>query len=269
MLVIGWLDGRPANRLVREGQGERAGELAAAWIQRAASLPRWLGPPCGAGYALYQAGRSVAALGAADAALGSAARALAGKLARAQPRDEAPRLVHGTLYDRHLLDLGDGPGVIDWQRAGQGPLELDAGMFLATVWRLGLRDPAAAPEAARAEQAFLAGTAGLIDERALAWHRAVALLRLAGKIYVVSRRKADWLTRADALLSEAARVAERVAPSGRVARAEPAAAPARFALKISALELVLQALSARPATAGELDQIRRLLAEMSAEKGSR
>jgi len=128
-----------------------------------------------------------------------------------------------------------------------------------------LRDPAAAPEAARAEQAFLAGTAGLLDERALAWHRAAALLRLAGKIYVVSRRKADWRTRADALLSEAARVAER-APSGRVVRAEPAAAPARFALRISALELVLQALSARPATPGELDQIRRLLVEMSAEK---
>jgi len=133
------------------------------------------------------------------------------------------------------------------------------------VWRLGLRDPAAAPEAARAEQAFLAGTAGLLDERALAWHRAAALLRLAGKIYVVSRRKADWRMRADALLSEAARVAER-APSGRVVRAEPAAAPARFALRISALELVLQALSARPATPGELDQIRRLLVEMSAEK---
>ncbi len=90
-------------------------------------------------------------------------------------------------------------------------------------------------------------------------------LRLAGKIYVVSRRKADWRMRADALLSEAARVAER-APSGRVVRAEPAAAPARFALRISALELVLQALSARPATPGELDQIRRLLVEMSAEK---
>ncbi len=144
------------------------------------------------------------------------------------------------------------------------------------MWRLGLRDPAAAPEAARAEQAFLAGTAGLLDERALAWHRAAALLRLAwhraaallrlaGKIYVVSRRKADWRMRADALLSEAARVAER-APSGRVVRAEPAAAPARFALRISALELVLQALSARPATPGELDQIRRLLVEMSAEK---
>jgi len=128
-----------------------------------------------------------------------------------------------------------------------------------------LRDPAAAPEAARAEQAFLAGTAGLLDERALAWHRAAALLRLAGKIYVVSRRKADWRMRADALLSEAARVVER-APSGRVVRAEPAAAPARFALRISALELVLQALSARPATPGELDQIRRLLVEMSAEK---
>src|SRR2546422_1824195 len=45
---------------------------------------------------------------------------------------------HGTFYARHVLDQGDRVGVIDWERFGRGPLELDAGMFLATTWRYGL-----------------------------------------------------------------------------------------------------------------------------------
>src|SRR5207249_906708 len=176
VLVIGWLEGRPANRLIKEGQGARAGELAASWIRRAGSLPLRLGPHCSSGWALYRAGRSVAALDAADPALGTAAKALAAMLARGQPKQDAPRLIHGTLYDRHILDLGDALGVIDWQRSGQGPLELDAGMLLATIWRTGLGDQATAAQAARAEQTFLAATAGLLDERALAWYRAASLL---------------------------------------------------------------------------------------------
>ena len=275
VLVIGWLEGRPLNQLVKEGQGERTGELAASWIRRVASLSLKLGPRCGVGYALYHAGRAVTGLAAVDPALGSAAKALAGKLARAQPEDHDPRLVHGTLYDRHLLDLGDGPGVIDWQRAGQGPLEFDAGMFLATLWRSGSHGPDGAAEAARAERVFLARTAGLLDEAALAWHRAAALLRLAGKANLMSRRKPDWRARASALLAEAERLAERVGQSGSGRRTE---SEAGAALKGSPLELVLQALSStlngaaldfalralspRPATPEELVQMRKLLAEV-------
>ena len=38
---------------------------------------------------------------------------------------------------------------------------------------------------------------GVIDwQRVLAWHRAAALLRLASKVYVVERRKENWLDRA-------------------------------------------------------------------------
>jgi len=56
------------------------------------------------------------------------------------------------------------------------------------------------------EAAFLGGTDGLLDERALAWHRAAMLLRLANKI---NRRPSnDWLARANTLLAEAARLAE-------------------------------------------------------------
>ncbi len=61
-------------------------------------------------------------------------------------------------------------------------------------------------EVAHAEQSFLAGTQGLFDEHALAWHRSAMLLRLARK---VARRKNEenWSARAHALLMEAARFA--------------------------------------------------------------
>jgi aminoglycoside phosphotransferase (APT) family kinase protein len=163
------------------------------------------GPPFGVGHMLRRAGKWVAALGAADASLGDVATALVATLARAQPKESAPRLVHGAFHDRNVLDLGDGPGVIDWQRFGQGPAEIEAGKFLAAVSRLAL-DECLAPAAAQAEGAFLDATAGLLDERALAWHRAAALLSLADRL--LTRRKAGWLARAHALLARATQLTE-------------------------------------------------------------
>ena len=255
VLVIGWLEGATVHDLVKQGRGQRAGELAAQWVRCAASLPVRLGLPYGAAHILSGARDWVSLLREADPTLGDAATRLAASLAQVQPREDTPRLVHGTFYARHVLDLGDGPGVIDWQRFGQGPLELDAGMFLATVWRLGLDHEALAGEATRAVTALLEGTRGLLDERALAWHRAAALLRLASKVHVVKRRKTDWLARAHALLAEAARLAEEARQSEPVRPVKARALRPKFA----ALELVLQALSTRPATPAELDEIRRLL----------
>jgi len=116
-------------------------------------------------------------------------------------------------------------------------------MFLATLSRLRLLHPAHAGEALRAEQAFLEGTRDLLDERALAWHRAAALLQLTERLPTAGR--GDWRERAHALLGEATRLAER----------------AEVPFRAPALELVLQALSARPATREELDHIRALLRE--------
>jgi len=56
-------------------------------------------------------------------------------------------------------------------------------------------------------------------------------------------------------LVEAARLAEEARPAEPVKRAKPRV------FKLRALELVLQALSTRPATPEELDQIRKLLEE--------
>jgi hypothetical protein len=208
MLVFGWLEGPTAHQLVEGGQGERAGALAACWLQRVASLAVALGPPFGAARILDKSRKWVAALGAIDPALGTAAAALAGTLKRTQPKEGASRLVHGTLYARHVLDLGDGPGVIDWQRFGQGPPEFDAGVFLATIWRLGQHDKTLAGAAARAERVFLGGTQDLLGARALAWHRAAALLHFAERASKLTpRRPGDWLARSHAMLSEGARLA--------------------------------------------------------------
>lgn len=143
-------------------------------------------------------------MGAADPTLGTAAKTLIEALERREPNEPNPHLVHGTLCARHVLDLGDATGLIDWDRSARGPLELDAGMFLASIRRCALADEALADEAALAERAFLSGIAAVVDERALAWHRAAALLRLTEK-YVLHRPD-DWLARAHVLLSEATRL---------------------------------------------------------------
>jgi hypothetical protein len=257
VVVIGWLDGPTAGDLMKRGEGRRAGELAASWVRRVATLTVSLGPPRGAADILHRTRAWAANLHAADPVLGATATVVAGMLALTQParrprrvrgglgtlvdivrdrargwaaglrasdpamrvaagalpltpartraNESAPGLVHGTLYARHVIDLGDGPGVIDWQRFGQGPIEFDAGTFLATVWRTGQTDELLAPEAARTEEAFLAGTAGLMNAWAVAWYRAAMLLRLAEKY---GRRGGAELAHAHALLREAVRQTE-------------------------------------------------------------
>jgi aminoglycoside phosphotransferase (APT) family kinase protein len=218
LLVLSWLEGPTVHQLVKDGQGERAGELVARWLRCVASLSMTLGSPRGAAWRMEQAGRWLAALSAADPDLRAASVALAGRLAQTQPEEGAPHLVHGSLYDRHVLDVGDGPGVIDWGAFGQGPLELDAGIFLATISRIAIRYEALARDAERAKEAFMAGTLGLLDERALAWHEAMTLLRLAsnvvtpaGKERLRAKGKHDQaVARAHTLLREAERRVEVV-----------------------------------------------------------
>jgi hypothetical protein len=293
LFAISWLEGRTAHELLKSGEGERAGELAARWLQRAASLPLTLGPSRGAEQMLERTDKWVAHLAAADRGLGTAAESLAGILARTQPEEPVRHLVHGRLYDRHILDLGDGPGLIDWQRFGQGPLELDAGMFLATLFR-GMYSGSRLAAVLRAQEAFLAGIAGVVDEGVLAWHWAAALLHLAARKCKPARRKqVDYVARAEAMLGEALRLAEGAASpeseavpdaaallardinaavqrSGRgnpVSAGEPPLAErlaaALCGFKGWTLELVLHALSTQRATPEELEQIRKLLDEMS------
>lgn len=203
VMVLGWLEGPSAHQLVKEGQGERAGELAARWVARASSLRLNLGPVIGPPDVLRRAEKWASRLQSADPGLGIAAAALRGALARAQPTAQVLSLVHGTFYDRHIFDLGNGPGVIDWQRFGQGPPEVDSAMFLATVSRVGRRHETSTDDAVKAADVFLRETAGILDERRFAWYRAAALLRLAARL--LNRRPRDWRARAEVMLGEAER----------------------------------------------------------------
>lgn len=82
--------------------------------------------------------------------------------------------------------------------------ELDAAMFLATVWRAGLSQRSLAGETSKAEEAFLAEMAGLLVKEVLAWHRSAALLRLADLTIKPTRRHGNWQAQARGLLAEAA-----------------------------------------------------------------
>ena len=175
---------------------------------------------------LYQAGVSAGVLGASDRLLGADAKEATKKLIRRQPAEKSRQLVHGTLYARHILDLGDGPGVIDWQQFGQGPVEVDAGMFLATISRLAFRHPDVADEAARAEETFMARTRGLVDVRIVNWYRAAGLLHLAGSGLKTGLRRSVPTPEAHALVAEASRRAELLIGSHPILLAE---APTTFA----------------------------------------
>ena len=205
LLALGWLDGPTVNQLIKEGHGEHAGELASRWFRRAASLSMLHGHSYGPGSVLRRAPTWVGRLAEADAMLGAEASALLQELVRTLPPAGSPGLVHGTLYGRHIIDTGEGPGLIDWDGFGHGPLEFDAGVFLATVWRIRLTGSDMECAVTRAEQAFLAGTVGCLDPRALAWYRSAALLNIAHRLETRSKR--NWKARALTLLQEAGRSA--------------------------------------------------------------
>src|SRR5256714_6544483 len=124
VLVIGWLEGPTAHELVKQGQGRRAGELAAQWVQRTASLPVKLGLPFGAAGMMHETRAWIGTLGTADLSVGAAAPALAEALARTEPRDDGRvGLVHGALYAPPILVLGGGPRAVGRHRLVQGPRE--------------------------------------------------------------------------------------------------------------------------------------------------
>ncbi len=99
-----------------------------------------------------------------------------------------------------MLDLGGGPGVIDWDSFKQGPLELDAGTLLGWLSRHTSGHPALAAAVAEAEAALLEGISGLTDEGALLWYRAAALVKFAVRLAL---RKPDRRPRSATLLAEA------------------------------------------------------------------
>jgi Phosphotransferase enzyme family len=203
LLVMGWLEGANGHDLIEGGRATRAGELAATWLRVESGLSVKLGRSYGPDAALQEVERWTRKIGRVDSVLGADASAVMTGLRAAPPLNPHEGVRHGDFSPEHVLDLGDGPGVIDWDSFRRGALELDAARFLAALsWLAGERSGRVESTAAAAA-ALRAGLDGLLDERALAWYRAGVLVRLAKKLCRETPRPAGWRERARSLLTEA------------------------------------------------------------------
>jgi hypothetical protein len=203
LLVTAWLRGASGRELIDAGRPARAGELAAEWLRVESGLSAEFGRSYGAEAALQDVAQWARRIGRADAELGTHASAVHARLREALPPSAHRGVRHGDFSPEHVLDLGDGPGVIDWDGFRRGALELDIARFLAALsWLAGER-PGLSERAAKASAALVSGVNGLLDERSLAWYRAAVHVRLAKKLCREVPRRAGWQERARSLLAEA------------------------------------------------------------------
>lgn len=199
LLVFERLDGPIGRPLI--ARGSRVGELAAGWLGRQWAAGVAVGREYGAGHFLLRLEGDALAVSAASVALGEAAAAVLARMTALLPQPSEPVLVHGSFSVNHVIDLGAGAGILDWDGSCQGPRELDAATFLATLAReagagAGLADPAS-----QAADAFRANLAGDLDPPALAWFEAGARLRNARHLCVLGLP--GWERRSEVLLASA------------------------------------------------------------------
>ena len=138
----------------------------------------------------------------ASSTCGAATATLVERLQLLLPGPSEPVLVHGSFSVNHVLDLGTGAGVIDWDGSCQGPRELDAAAFLATLARVAGGDEAAlSAPAAESAAAFRHRLADELDPAALAWFEAGSLIHNAR--HLCALRRPGWEARSEALIARA------------------------------------------------------------------
>jgi phosphotransferase family enzyme len=199
IVVLTRLDGAHGEVLI--ARGPRVGELAGDWLARQWAAPVDVGLPYGPAPFLARVERDCAPVVAASPRLGAAAVALLAALGEHPPPERDPALVHGSFSVNHVIDLGAGAGVVDWDGFVQGPPELDAATFLATLARAAGGSPALAVSGALAAAAFRDSVTAALDPDALAWYEAGARIRNARHLCVL--RPAEWEARAERLLATA------------------------------------------------------------------
>ncbi len=202
LLVTEMYAAPPITELVERGECDRAGRLAAQWLRATATPGLTLGDPYDPPHALEDIHRYVCTIGSAAGELGGRAGAVWDRLAADIPPPGYSDLRHGSFYLSHVFDLGDGPGVIDWDSFRQGPVEVDAGMMSAMAARWAVRRPNHAGAAQRAIAVFLDEVDDLVDPARLRWYRAAALLKFAS--YLARRRPDGWAVSAASLIGDAA-----------------------------------------------------------------
>ena len=199
LIATEWLDGRPLGELIAGGSGRRAGEIAAEWLLTSRASNITLGDRYGPETHLRDADRWTRVLASRDAALGEAAAAALQGLRKRVPRGVPYGLAHGSFYPSHVLDLGSGPGVIDWDDFTRASMALDAGMFCTWVSALAMTGRCPPRQAAETEAAFLGLISEAVDADDLQWHRAIALIKRAK--LVAKYQREGWLEHATALLA--------------------------------------------------------------------
>jgi len=202
LLVTEMYAAPPTTALVERGESDRAGRLAAQWLRAAATPGLTLGDPYDPPHALEDVHSYVCTIGTAAGELGGRAGAVRDRLAADIPPSGYSDLRHGSFYLSHVFDLGDGPGVIDWDTFRQGPVEVDAGMLCAMAARWAVHRPNHAGAAQRAVAVFLDEVHDLLDPARLRWYRAAALLKFAS--YLARRRWPDgWAVSTASLIGDA------------------------------------------------------------------
>jgi aminoglycoside phosphotransferase (APT) family kinase protein len=200
-VVSTWLQGPSAKELIASGRGARAGELAGKWLLAAARSEAVVGRGYGPSDLLPRAQGWVHLIGDADAELGRMAGDVLTRLAASPPAEGPPRLVHGELSPKHVLDLGPGPGVVDWDTFGSGPLEADVAFFVtAARHRRGLKADRRI-QTELAVRKLLDEVYELLDENTLAWYGMAAALQFAKPR--ARRRRPGWHKRVHFTLSRA------------------------------------------------------------------
>ncbi len=200
-LVLRWLDGVRGRELLDDEAGDRVGSLAVTWLRAVQCVGLGLGEVFDSSRVLLEASRWRDSLASANAAIGSDAAVTVSALQAKAPLATPHRLQHGSFSPSHLVDLREGPGLIDWDSFCQGPIELDAGNFLAVLSRIGTGMEERRREADRAAQTFRARLSDLVQPDVLEWYRAAMLVKHAK--YLSIRHPPRWKERAVALLAEA------------------------------------------------------------------
>lgn len=195
--VTRWFDGPTALDLVDRGDGARLGELAAAWFAAAVRVRPDGFAPYGPADMRVDLGRWLDDIDLAHAELGAVAMTHVEGLAGATPRG-TPGLLQLTFSVSHIVDLGEGPGILDWDGPAYGPLEIDAGGFLATLCREATLRPSAAATVAMAAQTFADRLADTLDADLIWWARTAALVKQAK--HACTLQRPGWRETATALL---------------------------------------------------------------------
>lgn len=200
-LILDWLPGEPAVALIAGDRGARVGEFAAGWLLAAAAVPPAGLEPYDAESMLTDLDRWCGAIERADGPLGARAAEVSRRLGTELPPSGHPGLLHLSFSVNHLVDLGDGPGVLDWDELRRGPLELDAGAFLATLVRHAAQHPARSGQTSDASAALRDGASQQLDPVAVAWYRRAALVKHAK--HACATHRSGWRRLAGDLLDEA------------------------------------------------------------------